>query len=99
MSQKLSGFLAITFVGTLIGFFVGLGRVVVLDRYYSFPEMFGFAIGPALFAAFTSALVGFVGGAVKKGAFNTTFYWSCVGLLSLLTFGNNSILVSFFNRY
>jgi hypothetical protein len=54
-------------------------------------EIFGAGLTPLLFGIVFGAIVGFIGGAVKQGAFKTTFAWAysivCVAICFFATLG------------
>ena len=97
MTKKMSGFIALTLVALLVAFLVFIGRIIILDRDSDAFEVLGGTFAPPLFAALISLIIGFVGGAIRIGAFKSTFYWCYVVLLTLFTIGNIAILSSYFN--
>lgn len=97
MSQKLSGFFALTIVALILALLVALIRSAVLG-YSELDEVIGFTIAPVLFASLLSSITGFIGGAIRKGAFGSAFFWSYVVVTALFTLGNIALLF-FYAQY
>lgn len=86
LSQKLSAAIAVSLVSFLWFLFVSFA--------FEKPgfEKLGFALGPVIFGLLIGTLGGFIGGAIKHGAFKTAFYWVYITSViggSLILFWSN----------
>jgi hypothetical protein len=81
MSQKTAAFWATTILCLIIS----AAGFAVLYRPYDIAEATGGALAPFLISAAVSLIAGFIGGAIKKGAFPMTFFWCYVISLPVFT--------------
>lgn len=81
MSQKLAASLAVTILFMVIS---AVGFIFVYDPN-DFAEVIGGVLAPLLASTIVSLFVGFIGAAIRKNAFRTTFFWSYVVFLPIFT--------------
>lgn len=83
MSRRLSGFIALSLIASLLATLSGGLRFVVLDWPFNAAELLGWAVSPLAFSAVVAVIAGFVGGAIRENGFKPTFFWTSIVLLAL----------------
>jgi hypothetical protein len=98
MSRRLSGFIALALIASLLATLSGGLRFLVLDWPFNAAELLGWTMSPLAFSACVAAIAGFVGGAVRTDGFRPTFFWTSIVLLGLFCVAHIG-LITHYVRY
>lgn len=82
MTRRASALAATLLICSIYVFFA---YIASRSGRFNAAEPFGAVLGLLAFPALLSAILGFVGGAVRSGAFKDVFFWSYIVLVPLWT--------------
>ena len=96
MSQRISGSLGLTLVAMFIAFCSFAAKNGPSVFSFNSWETFVWVILAPGIAAFFSFIVGFFGGAFKKGGFANSFFWAYLIVLTLIMCAQTVVVVRYF---
>ena len=82
MSRLTSAFLGVNLIGAIVTFIA----YFIFTPYANFFRAVGACLGVVAFTSLLAALVGFVAGAIREGAFQRAFTWGYMAVLPVIIF-------------